>query len=227
MTINYDKPIKDLIDELDKTGHVTHTKYKKTSVTLHHNGGRLSHEGVLSVWKTRPASAHFDVDANARIAQYVRAHEYAWACGNTEGNMRSIHIEMANKTVAPDWEVGEDTWHEAARLTGWLFAHVIEDHPRPSRQNFFVHHHWLNTTCAGPDVDKLFGKILEQAVVWYEHFMSKKPKVETPKNTEPTDKENIQLIQTAVGLRGNQIDGVWGPDTDTAVLTFRKKHLRR
>jgi hypothetical protein len=85
-TIAYDLPVKDLIAGLDATGHVTHTAYRKTSVTFHHNGGRLSHEGVLEVWKTREASAHFDVDGNGAVAQYVRVNEYAWATGNTEGN---------------------------------------------------------------------------------------------------------------------------------------------
>ena len=55
--IAYDQPVTDFIAALSATGHVTHTKYKKTSVTFHHNGGNLTHAGVLSVWKTRPASA--------------------------------------------------------------------------------------------------------------------------------------------------------------------------
>jgi hypothetical protein len=124
-TINYDRPVKNLIDQLSATGHVTHTKYKKKSVTFHHNGGRLSHEGVLSVWKTRPASAHFDSDAFGRLAQYVEVHEYAWAVANTRGNQETISIEMCNSTLGPNWEVADPTWQEAARLAGWLFVHVI------------------------------------------------------------------------------------------------------
>src|SRR4051794_21757579 len=124
-TIAYDKPVQDFIAGLDATGHVTHTAYRKTSVTFHHNGGRLSLQGCLDVWKTRPASALFDVDGQGRLGQYVRVNEYAWATGNTEGNKSSISIEMANATTAPDWTVAEVTWKEAARLAGWLFARVI------------------------------------------------------------------------------------------------------
>jgi hypothetical protein len=88
-TINYDRHIVNLIDELSRTGHVTHTKYKKKSVTLHHNGGvRFSHQTILNIWKTRPASAHFDIDAVGDPAQYVEAHEYAWAVANTRGQSR-------------------------------------------------------------------------------------------------------------------------------------------
>jgi hypothetical protein len=134
-TINYDKHIVNLIDELSRTGHVTHTKYKKKSVTLHHNGGvRFSHQRILSIWRTRPASAHFDVDAAGAPAQFVEAHEYAWAVGNTRGNQESISIEMANISAGPHWEVADVTWQAAARLAGWLFAHVIDgrssSHPK-------------------------------------------------------------------------------------------------
>jgi len=118
-TIAYDKPVKNLIDQLSATGHVTHTKFKKKSVTLHHNAGRLSHEGVLKVWQTRPASAHFDVDAKGAVAQYVAVNEYAWAAGNLKGNQESIHIENANATLAPGWSVADATWQSSARLAGW------------------------------------------------------------------------------------------------------------
>lgn len=172
-TIAYDKPVKDLISELSATGHVTHTSFKKKSVTLHHNGGRLSHEGVLNVWKTRPASAQFDVDRVGALAQYVKVNEYAWAAGNTTGNIESIHIEMANYTLAPTWQVADVTWHAAARLAGWLFAHVIDGRPMPSRSNFFYHHHWKSTLCAGPFMDSIYNKVLEEAQSWYKLFMGK------------------------------------------------------
>jgi hypothetical protein len=152
-TIAYDLPVKDLIAGLDATGHVTHTAYRKTSVTFHHNGGRLSHEGVLEVWKTREASAHFDVDGNGAVAQYVRVNEYAWATGNTEGNKSSISIELANATLAPDYQVADATWKSGARLAGWLFARVIGQ--RPTRETVHLHHDWKSTLCAGPFMDRV------------------------------------------------------------------------
>ncbi|MEI5528027.1 N-acetylmuramoyl-L-alanine amidase [Streptomyces brasiliscabiei] len=167
-TIPYDRPVADFIDELSATGHVTHTSYKKTSVTLHHNAGRLSHQGVLDVWKVRPASAHFDVDAAGAVAQYVKVNEYAWAVGNTAGNQGSISIEMANATLAPNWTVGEATWNNAARLAGRLFAEVVGE--RPSGNNLFYHHHWSSTVCAGPHMDQIYDKVLAAAQVAYDHF---------------------------------------------------------
>lgn len=167
--INYDHPVKDLIAGLNATGHVTHTAYRKDMVTLHHNGGRLSHEGVLQVWKTRPASAHFDVDAAGAVAQYVKANEYAWACGNTSGNQRSISIEMANSAIGGDWPVAETTWRSAARLAGWNFARIIGT--RPTRSNLVVHHFWKPTTCAGPYIDRMSNAILDLAGQHYDEFV--------------------------------------------------------
>jgi N-acetyl-anhydromuramyl-L-alanine amidase AmpD len=168
-TINYDKHVENLIDELSHTGHVTHSKHKKTSVTFHHNGGlKLSHHDILNIWKTRPASAAFDVDVHGKVAEYVRPDEYAWAVGNTQGNETTISIEMANLTVAPHWKVAEVTWKEAARLAGWLFVHEIK--AEPTRHNVFPHQHWSATGCPGPYVMRIFDQILEEVQKSYHHF---------------------------------------------------------
>lgn len=168
MVAAYDKGVKNLISGLNATGHVTHTKHRKDMVTIHHNGGRLSHEGVLNVWKSRPASAHFDVDAAGNVAQYVEMNEYAWACGNTEGNQRSISIEMCNEATNGAWPVSETTWRSAARLAGWLFAKVIGT--RPTTSNLVPHHHWKATTCAGPYMDAHFGDFIKVAQQAYDFF---------------------------------------------------------
>lgn len=200
--ITYDRLVKDLIAGLNATEHVTHIAYRKDMVTLHHNGGRLSHEGVLNVWKTRPASAHFDVDAAGAIAQYVKANEYAWACGNTSGNQRSISIEMANSAVGGDWPVGEATWRSAARLAGWIFARIIGT--RPSRSNLVVHHFWKATTCAGPYIDNYFNAILDLAGQHYDEFVGGGP---TPIPPSSGGKTLDQLV--AEVLRGD-----WGNGPD-------------
>lgn len=180
-TIAYDLPVKDLIAGLNATGHVTHRSYKKKSVTLHHNGGRLSHEGVLNVWKTRPASAHFDSDSRGAVAQYVKWNEYAWAVGNTTGNIETISIEMCNQTTAPKWLVDPVTWKAAARLAGWLFANVIDGKPRPSKSNLHYHHFWKSTDCAGPYMDTVYSQVLAEAQKWYDHFKTGvKPPVKPP-----------------------------------------------
>lgn len=190
-TINYDKNVRDLIHGLDLTGHVTHRSYKKRSVTIHHNAGRLSHEGVLHVWHDRPASAHFDVDARGEVAQYVRVTEYAWAVGNTQGNCETISIEMANSTLGPNWLVSETTWRSAARLAGWLFANIIGE--RPTSSNFWPHSHWSATGCPGPYVNKVLGQMLLEAQSWYDNFTSHHTPPAKPNQPTPPRKSNEQI----------------------------------
>lgn len=201
--IDYDRPVADYIDRLTATGHVTRTAYRKDVVTLHHNGGRLSLDGLLSVWTDREASAHFGVDGNANVGQFVRLPEYAWATGSTEGNVRSISIEMANETVAPEWKVGEKTWRGAARLAGWIHARVFG--LRPTKSSLVVHHYWSATACAGPFIDAIFGQILTAAQEAYDMFVGDGPSTEQP----PTSggKTNEDLARDVIaGLYGNGDD---------------------
>lgn len=201
-TIAYDRHVKDLIAGLNATGHVTHTAYRKDMVTIHHNGGRLSHEGVLQVWKSRPASAHFDVDIAGAVAQYVKVNEYAWACGNTVGNQRSISVELANSALGGDWPVDETTWRSGARLTGWLFARVIGT--RPSRSNVVPHHFWKSTVCAGPTIDRFLGTIVDLAGQHYDEFRGGG----TPAQPPSSGRRPISVIVNEI-LAGN-----WGNGDD-------------
>lgn len=198
-TIAYDRPVADFIDALSATGHVTHESFKKTSVTLHHNAGNLTHEGVLSVWKTRPASAHFDVDSKGRVAQYVKVTEYAWAVGSKIGNETSISIEMADASFEPHWEISETTWKSAARLAAWLFAHVI--HARPNASNLHPHKHWSSTDCPGPWVVAHFNEILVECQKQYDKIMAGD---KAPEHPEPPKKKSIHEIAREV------VQGKWG-----------------
>jgi hypothetical protein len=178
---NYDRSIANFIDELSKTGHVTHTEYRKTSVTFHHNGGRLSLQGILDVWKVRPASAQFQVDGKGAVGQYVKLNEYAWGCGNTKGNKESIHIELANATLGPDWTVAEITWKEGARLCGAIHAKVLG--VRPTRKTVKMHQDWKNTTCPGPFIKARLNQIIAESQKWYDYFT-------TPQPAKPADNTN-------------------------------------
>lgn len=203
-TIAYDKPVRNFIAGLNATGHVTHTKHRKTKVTLHHNAGRLSLEGILRVWEKRPASAHFQVDGAGRLGQYVNVNEYAWASGTTNGNRESIHIEMANSTLGPEWKVAGATTYNAARLAGWLFARVIGE--RPTKHNLLVHHDWKPTVCAGPFIDKVMPVILRQAQEAYDAFT----KGASPKPTSPKPQPKPAGKKSIAQLAAEVLQGKWG-----------------
>lgn len=191
--ISYDKPIVDLVDALSATGHVTHQVFSKTGVTFHHNGGvRASHQDVLNTWKTRKASAHFDVDADGRIAQYVKYDEFAWSTGDEVGNEDTISIEMADISGDPKWEVSANTMNEACRLAAWLFVHVIG--APPSAANVFMHKHWTSTDCPGPFIDNNFHNIILETQKQYDIFRgaTPRPPVDTRKSINQIASEVIR-----------------------------------
>lgn len=205
-TIAYDRRVENHIAGLNATGHVTHTKHRKSKVTIHHNGGRLSLLGILNVWKTRPASAHFQVDGRGAVGQYVNVNEYAWATGTTKGNQESISIEMANSATGGDWPVSETTWHNAARLCAWLHWKVIG--ARPTRASVRMHKDWKSTACPGLHMTRRFDQFIKLSQWWYDKLRSggAKPAVKPkPVPAKPTaGKKSIAQIAAEV------LDGKWG-----------------
>jgi hypothetical protein len=203
--IAYDRPVQNFIAGLDATGHVTNTPYRKTSVTFHHNGGRLSLQGCLDVWRTREASAQFDVDGQGNVGQYTGVAMYAWATGNTEGNKSSISIEMADATLDPDWVVADATWRSAARLAAWLFWRVIG--AAPTRETVHVHHDWKQTACAGPYIDRIREQLFQEVVARYNEFTAGTP---TPPVPAPPTGGLLPLDHIARQV----IAGSWGNGDD-------------
>lgn len=196
-TIAFSKPIEDMIAGLSATGHVSHESHKKTTVTIHHNGGvRVSHQGVLDTWKTRAASAHFDVDVNGDIAQYVKVDEVAWSAGNWEGNLTDVSIEMADENS--QYEISTATLNTATDLAAWLYVHVIGERPKAS--NFFMHSHWVQTDCPGPYVTTRFTTILSSVQLKFD-------KLTNTNSPAPTKKT---VVQIAVEV----INGKWGNGAD-------------
>jgi hypothetical protein len=206
--IAYDRPIQNFIAGLDATGHVTNTPYRKTSVTFHHNGGRLSLQGCLDVWKVREASAHFDVDGLGNVGQYAGVNMYAWHAGNTQGNKESIGIEMANATLAPDYTIATVTWQSAARLGGWLFARVIG--AEPTRQTVHVHHDWKATACAGPYIDHIREQLFQAVLASYRAFAGGGTPTPAPAPAPVPAGTRLPLDQVARQV----IAGSWGNGDD-------------
>lgn len=232
-TISYDHPVKDLIDQLSATGHVTHDSFKKTSVTFHHNGGvNVSHEGVLETWTSRPASAHFDVDFLGNIAQYVKVDEYAWAVGNTEGNQSTISIEQADASGSPNWEVSEATWKSACRLAAWLFLHVIGE--APSSANIFPHQHWSSTDCPGPWVLGHFGMYITEVQAQYAALKGESPSP-SPTPSPASNNDDLEVdgklgkltIARWQEVMGTPVDGVISVPSSMLVAEVQRQLNRR
>jgi hypothetical protein len=219
-TIAYDKPVANFIDQMSATGHVTLSpNYKKTSVTIHHNAGINTFQQILDGWKTQPSSAHFDVDAEGDVAQYVETDKYAWAVGSTAGNQSSISIEQCNSGIGGNWPVSETTWKASARLAAWLFVHEIGEPPTSS--NLHPHHYWSATACPGPYMDGIWSEYLAEVQAQYAVFAGKPttPPPSEPGQPVPTDltvdgelgKNTITKWQQVMGT---PVDGVISVPSD-------------
>lgn len=70
-------------------------------IVLHHNDGNLTVEGCYSVWQTRAASVHYQVESSGRIGQLVWDKDTARHAGNWNANLTSIGIEHVDVSRSP------------------------------------------------------------------------------------------------------------------------------
>lgn len=57
--------------------------YALKYVTLHHNAGvRMSHQGVYGAFVSNGTSAHYNVDADGSVCQYVHDSDTAYHAGS-------------------------------------------------------------------------------------------------------------------------------------------------
>lgn len=138
-------------------------------VVVHYNAGDLTVEGCYSVWQTREASAHYQVESDGRIGQLVWDRDTAWHAGNWAANQTSIGVEHANLadgTLAPAClEAGA---HLVAAL---CLAYGLG---RPQwRVNVFPHWDFASTSCPGPGLGgSQNAEYMARAQAWYDAMAS-------------------------------------------------------
>lgn len=109
---------------------------------------RRALQGCFDTWQDREASAHYGVEG-PYVRQFVNDKDYAWATGNTYGNTHGISIEHANISLAPRYEVREETWKTGARLAAHL--HKFYNLGFPEWDKTIKYHGQFNgSECPGP-----------------------------------------------------------------------------
>jgi hypothetical protein len=129
------------------TRHYTQGRSGQTVQYLvyHYNDGDLTTEGCYSVWQTREASAHYQVESDGTVGQLVRDADTAWHAGNWDANTKSIGIECANQ--------GDSITDEAIESWAHLVAALCKAKGLGRPQdgvNLFPHDHFSPTSCPGP-----------------------------------------------------------------------------
>ncbi|BAQ30517.1 N-acetylmuramoyl-L-alanine amidase [Bifidobacterium scardovii] len=177
---------------------------KIDKVLVHHNAGNLSIAGCYSVWQTREASAHYQVDANGRIGQLVWDADTAWHAGNWEANLTSIGIEHADISTNP-WKVSDATLDNGAHLVAALCKHYGLGRPAWG-VNVFPHSAFSSTECPASLYGSQKDAYMAKAQAWYDSMTGGKP---APKPSTPApapQAADLNALADAV-IRGDYGNG--------------------
>lgn len=177
---------------------------KISKILVHHNAGNLSIAGCYSVWQTREASAHYQVQADGRIGQLVWDSDTAWHAGNWEANLTSIGIEHADISTNP-WRVSDATLDNGAHLVAALCRYYGLGRPQWG-VNVFPHSAFSSTECPASLYGSQKDAYMAKAQAWYDSMTGGKPapKPSTPVPApQPTD---LNALADAV-IRGDYGNG--------------------
>lgn len=129
-----------------------------TDITIHHMAGNLTVYQCGEVFQTREASAHYGIDGEGRIGQYVDEKYASWANANAASNRRSVTIELANDEIGGNWHVSDtaierciDLCVDICRRNGIDLVYTGDTSGTLTRHNMFY-----ATTCPGPYLQSMF-----------------------------------------------------------------------
>lgn len=143
---------------------------KVNKVIVHYNAGNLTVEGCYSVWQTREASAHYQVEADGRIGQLVWNSDTAWHAGNWNANISSIGIEHANNS---DGTITEKCLDNGAHLVAAICKSYGLGRPQWLK-NVFPHKYFSPTSCPGQIYGSQKNAYIERAQYWYDTMNGEK-----------------------------------------------------
>lgn len=152
---------------------------KINKIVVHYNAGDLTVEGCYSVWQTRQASAHYQVESNGRIGQLVWDADTAWHCGNFSQNQQSIGIEHANKSGGTITETCLDA---GAHLVAALCKYYGLGRPEWLK-NVFPHKYFASTSCPGQIYGTQKDAYIKRAQQWYDSMTGSASAPSTPSNS--------------------------------------------
>lgn len=185
----------------------------KEYTVIHHNAGvNMSHEAVKAAFDHNGTSAHYDVDLNGSICQYVNDKDIAYHAGDWDANVHSFGIEHANDNSNP-WTVGPKAIDQGAKLTAAL--HAVYGLNRPTwGVNVFAHGHFTATACPGELQGSQRRQYMDLAGQYYDKFMAGEwgtGDLPMPDPVEPEEKPDTdEPVHVHYALR--VLNGSWWPD---------------
>lgn len=203
---NWDKLEADINLILDKHFTGGRDGRKVDKVVLHHNGGNLTGQGCYTVWQTRQASAHYQVDSNGVISQHVWDSDTAWHAGNWDANTTSIGIEHADISTNP-WRISDACLDNGAHLTAAVCKFYGLGRPAYGK-NVFFHKDFSATECPASIAGSQRDAYITRAQEWYDKMTGNKPAASAPAKPSTPAKKSVETIAREV------IAGQWGNGND-------------
>lgn len=188
---------------------------KIDKVVVHYNAGNLTVEQCYSVWQTREASAHYQVESGGRIGQLVYDANTAWHAGNWNTNLTSIGIEHANNS---DGTISEQCLDAGAHLVAAICKYYGLGRPQ-WLVNVFPHNYFSATSCPGQIYGSQKDAYIQRAQKWYDSMTgttSSTPSTSTPATPAPSTPSTNKSEYTGTGFGGTY-------RCNTAALNVRDK----
>lgn len=178
--------------------------YSVDRVVLHHNAGTLTTEQCYSVWQTREASAHFQVEKDGTIGQLVKLSDTAWHAGNWVANCKSIGIEHANNTGSSGgWTISDDTLDNGAHLVAAICSYYGLGKPAYGK-NVFYHSTYASTSCPGGIAGSQRADYLAKAQSYYASMTG----------------SSSSSSSSSASVFNLDEDGYWGKEVTKALQTY-------
>lgn len=201
--------------DVDKILTVHFTKGRQgnsiNKVVVHYNAGDLTVEGCYSVWQTRAASAHYQVESGGRIGQLVWDSNAAWHASDWQANCTSIGIEHANKS---DGTITNECLDNGAHLVAAICKKYKLGRPEWLK-NVFPHKYFAATSCPGQIYGSQKDAYIARAQEWYDYMTgatstepSGKPSESKP-TTPSTGSGNSSSSSTSGGKTGTGFGGTY------------------
>lgn len=183
-------------------------------VVIHYNDGDLTTEGCYSVWQTREASAHYQVESSGRIGQLVWDKDTAWHASNFKANQKSIGIEHANQGSSMTNACIENGAHLCAAICKYYKL------GRPTwLKNVFPHCYFASTDCPGPlrDGTGYHDRYMKRAQAWYDAMSTDSKPSDDSSSSDSKSSSNLGDTRYTGPLMVTEWQSQLGTDTDSKI----------
>lgn len=195
---SWEKCEADVVKLLNKHYTSGRSGHKIEFVVVHYNAGNLTVEGCWSVWQTRQASAHYQVEDDGRIGQLVWDSNTAWHASNWDANCKSIGIEHANNS---DGTITEACLDNGAHLVAAL-CHLYGLGRPQWLTNVFPHKYFAATSCPGQIYGSQKDSYIQRCQYWYDVMDGKS--VEKPSSSGSSSSSGSTSSSTSSAPKAGQ-----------------------